>query len=287
MTDLVFNGYTQAELDRQYDQRSLVPDLAPYLKVWADGTARARTTLDVVQGVSYDPHPAARLDLYGRGDGTAPVVLYYHGGAWRGLNLDHSGFAAPAIVAAGALFLAVDFALVPAEPLGEQVRQARAAAAWAWRHAADYGGDPMRLFVIGHSSGGHLVGTLVSGGWHDDFDVPEDIVTGALACSGSYDLEPVRLSARNDYLKLTAAEARRLSPIAHIQRDTAPPLALFWGAGELDEFRRQGRAFAEAWRAAGHWVAAEEVAGHNHFDMSNAFGDPASPVIRAVLDMIR
>ena len=286
MTDIVYRNYSQTELDRQYDQRSLVPDLAPYQKVWREGTDRARATLPVVRDISYDPHPAARLDLYGQGDGSAPVVLYYHGGAWRTLDLDHSGFAAPPIVAAGALFIAVDFALLPTEPLAEQVRQARAAVAWARRHAADHGGDPEKLYVAGHSSGGHLVGTLIAGGWHAEVGLPEDAIRGALASSGPYDLEPVRLSARNDFLKLTEAEAKRLSAIDNIPTGYGPPLAVFWGDGEHDEFRRQGRAFADAWRAAGHPVTAAEVPNQNHFDMSTAFADPNLPVLPAILEMI-
>lgn len=286
MNDFVYLNYTQVELDRQYDQRTLVPDLGPYLKVWKEGTDKARQTLPVVRNVSYDPHPAARLDLYGRGDGSAPVVLYFHGGAWRSLDLDHSGFAAPMVVGAGALFAAVDFALVPSEPLPEQVRQARAAVAWAYRHAADHGGDPEKIYLMGHSSGAHLVGNLVAGGWQGDFGLPVDAIKRALAVSGPYDLEPVILSARNDFLKLTEQAARRISAIEHVPAANAPALTVLWGEGELDEFRRQGAAFAAAWRAAGHPAIAEEVPGRNHFDLSNDFADPDSRVGRAVLELV-
>lgn len=280
----VFLQYDQAALDSQYDQATLVPDLGPYKKHWAEAGEAARMRLGPLVDVPYGPSPVETLDIYRPPEATAaPVHIYFHGGAWRGLDKADGAFVAPAVVGAGAVFVSAGFGLIPAVRLAEQVRQARAAVAWAYRSIAGYGGDPERITVSGHSSGGHLVGCLVAAGWHEAFGVPEDVVKAAVSASGLFDLEPVRLSARNAYLDLDAEDVDLLSPIRHIPRGGAPHLAVTWADGDLAEFRRQSRAFAEAWTAAGHPVDAEELPGRNHFDVSDAFGDPAGPIVRRIL----
>ncbi len=282
----VYRGYIKDELDAQYDQRSLVPDPTPYREAWTAGTLAARRDLECRLDVAYGRSEIERLDLYfpPNADG-APIMLYFHGGAWRLLSKEHSGFPAPHLVAAGACFVAPDFISAADASLDEMVRQTRSAVAWARENADGFGGDRERIFVSGHSSGAHLAAMALADGWRADFGLPEDTVKGAVIASGSYDLEPVRLSARNDYLHLDEAAAYRNGPIHHIPKE-APGIFVAWGDGDLDEFRRQSAAFAEAWRAAGHGCETLELAAHNHFDVSSAFGDADSPIVGAALRLM-
>jgi len=91
--------------------------------------------------------------------------------------------------------------------LDQMVDQVRAAVAWLYRHADQIGGDRNRIFVSGHSSGAHLAAAVATTDWKARFGLPQDVVKGALCCSGIYDLEPVRLSARNT----TSSSTRRWS----------------------------------------------------------------------------
>ena len=283
----VYRGYSQAELDAQYDQATLVPDTSGYLADWAAGSAHARATLESRLSVPYSDGPAETLDIFPAENGAdgAPVMLFIHGGAWKALSKDSFGYPAPRFSAAGGAWVAIDFSLLPDVSLNEQVDQNRAALAWLWRNARSFGGDPDRLYVCGHSSGAHVGGTLVQSGWRNRAGLPEDVIKGAVLVSGMYDLEPVRLSARNSYVHLDEVAARRLSPIHNIP-DRMPKLALFWGSGELDEFRRQSRAFAEALWARGHRAEAAEVGGANHFDMAAGFADSRSPILHSCLGMM-
>lgn len=282
----IFRHYDQAQLDAQYDQATLVPDLGPYLDYWRKGSAAARADLACVLDIVYGRSRFETLDLFKPERANAPVHLNFHGGAWKLLDKDDAAYPAPAIVGAGAIYVAVGFGLVPAVSLAEQVRQARSAVAWTWRNIVRYGGDPARITVSGHSSGAHLVGCLIGEGWHDSFGVPHDVVKGAVAASGLYELEPVKLSSRDEYLHLDPPDVGRLSPIRHIPQGPAPELSMFWGEGDLDEFRRQSADFAAAWRAAGHPLRTLEMSGHNHFDVANAFGDPDGPICRAILEQV-
>ena len=283
----VYRDYSQAELDAQYDQGTLVPDTSGYLADWATESARARDTLECRLSVPYSDGPAETLDIFPAENGadSVPVMLFIHGGAWRALSKDSFGYPAPLFAAAGGAWVAIDFSLLPDVSLDQQVDQNRAALAWLWRNARSFGGDPDRLYVCGHSSGAHVGGTLVQDGWRGGGGLPEDVIKGAVLVSGMYDLEPVRLSARNNYVHLDEDAARRLSPIHNIP-DRMPALALYWGSGELDEFRRQPRAFAEALWARGHRAEAAEIGGANHFDMAAGFADSRSPILHSCLGMM-
>lgn len=280
--DLVYLGYTQAELDIQYDQGSLVPDLAPYQAYWAETSEAARRTYDCTLDIAYGESEREKLDLFRPADPKGPVVVMVHGGAWRRLSKTQAAFSAPAILEAGAGFVALGFDLINEVPLAEMVRQVRAGVGWVHRNAAQYGLDPARLYLHGFSSGAHLAANVLSDGWREDAGLPADLVKGAVLCSGPYDLEPVILSARSEFLKLDAAGAADLTPNLHVPAN-GPPIVVAWGDGELAEFRRQGAAFAEAWRAAGNPVETIELAGANHFDACLTLAVRDGPLVPAAL----
>ncbi len=108
--------------------------------------------------------------------------------------------------------------------------------------------------------------------WSSDFDLPRELVKSVICASGIYDLYPVRLSARNDYVKLDAQTEQVLSPIRHLQHLSAK---VFVCCGELesDEFRRQSREFA---LALGTSLAAPhaELNGLNHYEVVETLADP-------------
>ena len=208
-----------------------------------------------------------------------------HGGAWTRSDKANESFMAEAFVAAGAAFVAVNFGLCPRVTLDEMIRQARAAVAWSHANAARFNADPARLYIAGHSSGGHVGGMMVVTDWQATHGLPRDLVKGALLCSGMYDLAPVRLSARNDYLRLDEAAEDRNSAIRRIPDDGCP-LVIGYGGGEQTEFRRQSQAFAAAWREAGLEVREFDMPGVNHFELRRHFNDPGGPILKAALEMM-
>jgi hypothetical protein len=125
------------------------------------------------------------------GPGLKPAFVFIHGGYWRMLSKDESVYPAPALNARGITLVAPDYSLAPATSLEEIVRQVRTAIAWLHRHGAEHGIDPERLFVGGHSAGGHLTGAIVADGWRAAYGLPEDVVKGAMPVSGIFDLEPI------------------------------------------------------------------------------------------------
>ena len=258
-----------------------MPDVLPYIQKWAAGTTAAKATLEVTENIAYGSHKDETLDFYPAGVSLAPVLIFIHGGAWRALGKDQSGYMAPQFVAAGVSVAVLNFGAAPAASLDDLVAQVRRAVGFIRTNAATYGGDPARLFLAGHSSGAHLAAMAMT-----DNAAPLDVIKGAVFVSGAYDLEPVRLSARNEYLKLDEASARRNSPLHHV-RTGSPPALFAWGGRELDEFQRASPVFAEVWEARGAPVERLFMDDNNHFDMADSFAEPAGPLARAMLRMMK
>ena len=281
----VYKGLDQETLDREYNARATVDDADAYIQEYAERSAAAREALPCLQDVPYGPHEDMVVDLFPAGRGT-PVFVYIHGGYWRALSQKHSAFMAPAFVERGISVVAVNYSLAPEASLDTIVRQCRDCLGWVWKHGAKaLDVDPDRIFVGGSSAGGHLTGMMVAGGWHEQLDVPEDLVKGAISFSGLHDLEPIRLSNINEWARLDEASAARNSPVHHLP-ERGCPLIVTVGELETSEFKRQAKLFADAWDGMGFPVSHFEVAGCNHFDIVFDLCDPVSRVARDLFTMI-
>jgi arylformamidase len=282
MSARVFREYSQAELDRQYDQRAWAANAVAIINGYSSDSEIVRSRLGEPEVHAYGESRAETLDLFRAPKPKAPVHVFVHGGAWRSLGKRDSAFPAENFVRAGAHFVALDFALLPYVTLEQIVWQVKSAVAWLYRNAATLDADAERIFISGHSSGAHLASAAISGDWRAEFDLPFDTVKGALFCSGIYDLEPVRHSARNAYVQLDAPQVEALSPIRHVGH-IACPVAVAYGERESDEFKRQARDFVAAIER--HRGSAELIEGGdlNHFEIINTIASPTGLLGRAAL----
>ena len=283
-TAKVWRDFDQAELDRQYNSRGTVPDHMVYVRDYAERTRAAKAGL-AWKELRYGDGPTDKLDLYVPGRPGAPVLVFLHGGDWRALTKEESGFAAPAYVAAGATFVALDFSLVPEATIPGMGAQVRRALAWLSRNVAAHGGDPARIFIAGHSSGANLVSQQLTADWAREFGAPADLVKGAVFMSGLGDLEPVRLSFRNQWHKLDEAMVAEASLLRR-RPGTACPMILSAGEHETADYNRQGREVAAWWAAQGNRAQFFELAGRNHFDAVLEWADPKSELFRASLALM-
>ena len=281
----VFLDYDQAALDRAYDQPSWAPNMQAVLARRAAAADAVRARLGAPQRFAYGATPVEQLDVFATARSNAPVMVFIHGGAWRGGDARSQAFAAEMFVKAGAHLVLPDFAVVMDVGLDGMVAQVRRAVAWVAANAARFGGDARRIFVGGHSSGGHLTGNVLITDWARDFQLPADLVKGGLCMSGMYDLAPVRLSARSSYVKFDDRIERELSPIRHLARVRCP-VVVAYGERDSPEFQRQSREWAEALRSVGRLHALVVGPGLNHFEMPELLADPSSPLGRATLTLL-
>jgi arylformamidase len=214
------------------------------------------------------------------------VLIFIHGGYWRSLAKSDFSFVAPAFTAAGVTVVVPDHALCPAVTVEHIALQMTQAVAWTVRHAAEFGGDPSRIAVAGHSAGGHLGAMLLSCRWKDvGADLPAQPLAGALSISGLYDLEPLRqVSWLQPDLKLTPASVKRLSP-AFFPRPKAGRLYATVGLDESDEFLRQNRLIRDVWGPTAVPVC-ETLPGRNHFTVLESLVDPAGRLHELALRLL-
>jgi arylformamidase len=284
---LVYRGLDQAALDFQYNIRAQVSDPQRYLDWYVTASEAARSRIAHVSDIAYGPLPDERLDVFSpagaaKGD-LRPVVMFVHGGAWQHLNLACSSFPAETFTARGVLYVPVGFCRMPAAgTLDEMIAQVRAAIAWVWQHIEDYGGDRGRLSLLGHSSGAHLAAMGLVTDWPRLFGLPANLIRRAALVSGIYDLEPVRLSYRNEFLRLDRAAEIRNSPCRNLPASGAPVLVAH-GELEAPEFKRQARSFAEVWQRRYGNSREMEVRSVNHYEIIETLVDPESPLARATL----
>lgn len=275
----------QKELDDAYDQAVYAPNSAQIAKRRSVNSAAARARLNP-RRVAYGPTPVEMLDIYTTTTPNAPVMVFIHGGAWRAGNAAENAECAELFVNAGAHLVVPDFINVieAGGSLFPMIEQVRRAVAWVYQNAASFGADRNRIYVGGRSSGSHLGGCVLITDWND-FGLPGDLVKGALLCSGMYDLKPVRLSKRGDYVKFTDEMEERLSSQRHLDRINCP-VVLAHGTYETPEFQRQTREFAAALAAAGKPVTLIVAEGYNHFELPETLANPYGLLGRAALKLL-
>ena len=232
----IYRDYTQEELDQQYNQATLVSNIPDYTNDLADLTAKAKASVACREDIAYGDHADELLDIYLPDNLTspAPIRIFIHGGAWKGNSKEHAGGAAASFVSHGAIYVAVEFSLAPEASLDRMVDQARRAVWFTYQHGAEYGGDPNKIYLAGHSSGAHMAAMAAVTDWPAAFSGPAELVKGLMASSGPYDVEPCRLSARNDDLFLDQAAAARNS-VPKFVRPKLPGASLAWRGRELTE----------------------------------------------------
>jgi arylformamidase len=285
MTTAVFRNYDQAALDWEYDNQRKVANAAEFLEICASGSRDAQERGNPLRSIPYGSSAAETVDVFpavGGNGGPAPVHIFFHGGYWRARSKDDFSCVAHAFAPAGAVTVVVDYALVPSVPFDELVRQCRAALAWTWKNAADFGGDRDRIYISGHSAGGHLTAMMMATDWPAfDTALPVDPIRGACGISGLYDLEPIRLCFLNQDLQLTPEVAARNSPVL-LEPKCRAPLLLTVGGLEGPEYLRQTTELAAAWGRHGVNVTVRIMPEIHHFSIVAQLNDPKSELSRLI-----
>jgi arylformamidase len=276
----VFLHYTQAELDRNYDQRGWVTNANEVIARYIAASKEVRATL-THRTESYGEHSDEQMDIFPAPRPSGAGLIFLHGGAWRNFTKDDFSFVAKEFVASGITTVIVNFSKLPVVRLPDVVAQVRRAIARFYQRASDFGMDPHRLYLCGHSSGAHLATTVLLADC-PTFNAPEDVIKGCACISGCYDLHPVLLSARANYLKLTPEEVDALSPQKHVERLPCS-LLVAYAEHDTDEFRRHSEDFAKSLRRAGRLSTLLRVPAINHFEIIELLSKSGTALLKAIL----
>jgi arylformamidase len=272
------------DYEKEYDNRGRVPEHPEIFARWQRETETYRAAARNAElGVPYGPSARQTLDLFPArdDDATTPLALFIHGGWWRSLDPSMFSQMAKGANGNGVSVAVAGYDLCPQVTIATIIEQMRAACLWLWRKRHK------RIFVYGHSAGGHLAACMLAQDWKAfASDAPADLVPAAYSVSGLFDLAPLTQVSQNQDLRLDDAQARRVSPLYW----NVPPrrrLDAVVGALESSEFLRQSKAIVEAWGEHGVEARYQEIAGTNHFTVVDALADADSAMTKRVVEMAR
>lgn len=227
------------------------------------------------------------LDLYGpEGESNAskPVMLYVHGGGWRRGDKAMVGSKPKAFVDRGYLFASANYRLEESVSPREQAEDVATAVKWLHEHVGEFGGDPGKIFLMGHSAGAHLVALV---GTDERLlkacGLDLAAVRGVVLLDGAgYDVPRQVAAARLPMLKELYKNAfgedaraqREASPVEHVVNGKAYPPFLLFHVGQRQDSQEQSELLATKLRAAGGQASVIHEPDKNHMTLNRELGLP-------------
>lgn len=276
-----YKGYSTDEMEYQYNPRESVPEYPDLAKRRAAQAKIVREMAKSWLNVSYGTSPREQLDIYAADPPGGAVLVYIHGGYWRsGSKEDNCNFA-PTFTKRGATVVLIEYDLCPQVTVTDIVRQSRASIAWVYKNIVRYGGDPSKIFISGHSAGGHLTSMALANDWTKQ-GMPQDCIKGAVATSGVFDLDMVMKISVQEQVRMTQEVAKLNSPFENPPKVKCP-LVVAVGGAEPKGWQQMSEDYFNYVNQQGMNVEYLIVPGANHYTMSEKLLDDTNPLTQAMI----
>lgn len=224
--------------------------------------------VEIARGLAYVETPVEaekqKLDVYHPKDAQRrPVLFFLHGGSWRSGDRSQYFMLGNRFAQEGYVVVIPSYRLSPKHAWPAHIEDAAAAFAWTTRHVGEYGGDPDRILVAGHSAGGHLAALLaLDESWPARYGANLKGVRGVAALSGVFDVQ-FGGETPPAVFKGAPEEMRKASPV-HFVRRGAPPFVVQYCQWDYATLPQQAEAFHQALLAAGAGSALRYIQGESH-----------------------
>lgn len=237
-----------------------------------------------------DAHPAKhRLDLFmPAGLVDIPVVFFVHGGSWSSGDKSAYSFVGRTFASQGFATVVTNYRLSPAVQHPAHIEDVARAFAWVYKNIARYGGNPEKIFIAGHSAGGHLVALLaLDEKYLQVHALSPRTLKGAIPLSGVYDVTVIPPGTNYDAVFGTDPQVRLdASPITHVSSNE-PPFLVVYAQFEYPTLDAQAWQFSERLILNGNEVQLLEIPGRDHIGLAASIGTPADLTTEAILAFIR
>ena len=268
-------------------------------------SAAAANAQPVARDIPYGTtHERQVLDVYApAGAKNLPVVFWIHGGGWQSGEKTMVALKPKAFTDAGFVFVSISHRLLPAVQMDAITRDVASALGWVHKNIAKYGGDPIRLLVMGHSSGGQLAALMCTDDRYakaegfsltiikgcvpvdaDTFDIPA-IIEVAETRARAHQL-PLPTYGHRQKFGNDPAKHRDFSAVTHVAPNKGiPPFLILHIAGHPDT-GAQARRMGNVLEAAG--IPVKVVAGREttHASINDNIGAPNDPVTKELFAFV-
>ncbi len=219
-----------------------------------------------------------------------PVLVFLYGGGWYSGARDDYGFAGRAFAKQGFIVVIPDYRIVPEGHWPDFLQDSAAAVAWTDAHIANYGGDPDRIALAGHSAGAYnAVMLALDPQWMKGAGSDTSVIRGVAALAGPYDFVPFEKGGRADVAMGDIRPVERTQPIEYVRAD-APPLWLGHGTADTVVRVRNSQRLAAAMHKVGGSATLRTYDGLSHNDVIMALTGPLSykgPILPEMTDFLR
>ena len=238
-------------------------------------------------GIAYGPLPRQKLDLYmpDAAGKKFPVVVFFYGGGWESGERRNYRFVGAELASRGVLAIVADYRLYPEVVFPAFIEDAALAVKWTQDHAAQSGGDPKRLFLMGHSAGAHIASMLaLNKQYLRGAGADPHAIAGLIGLSGPYDFLPLK---SNTLKKIFGDPApRSTQPIDFVTAD-APPTLLINGSADTTVNPGNSTRLTVALEAAGRPVDHRVYPDIGHGRVVAAFSAPLARGVPLTEDVMR
>ena len=270
-----------------YRIRDFVPDFDTIAAEFTERSRQLSARSKLIADIRYGARDREVLDviLPDNVKAGAPLHVFVHGGYWRSGEKENYRLVAAPVLEAGGIAAIVEYDLMPGQRLHVLVNQVRRSVLWLQKHAIDFGADPHKMTVSGHSAGAHLASFLaaIAPGETERPDLP--VLQEMLLVSGIYDLSEIPDSFLRDEARMTPAEAAAWSPLTANQLPS-PRRIIAFGAEETSPFREQALALSKKLSIDDRAVKLMSAPCLNHMsvvlDLANPFGRLGGLVVEMI-----
>lgn len=282
---LIYKDWTYAQLNDQINQNPYLPkNLKNFEDEFIAKSNEVRAQFPP-KTYSYGSAPHEKMDVFAPANAKdLPIMIWIHGGAWTSGTKEIYSAPAPTFINANAIYVTIGFENIPPNNMPGIIEQCRKAIAWIHKNAKRIGADPDKLYVSGHSSGGHMANMMACTDWQKH-SLPKNLLKGVVIMSGWTDLYPISLSDRQKYLKLNTEQIQEYSPIKWLNNVNCP-MIISWGSLESPYMQMQSAAWAKQLQSTGRLAGAYRIANHDHYQMPGLFNSPNNELTKATLALM-
>ncbi len=253
----------------------------------AFGIVNIQVDRAAIESVTFDPAHGLALDVHRptQAHGNTSVVVFFHGGSWQSGTRQDYRFVAQSLAKQGVLVIVPDYRKSPQVAFPEFIEDAARAVAWTRLHAAEYGGDPSRIVLVGHSAGAHIAAMLgTDGRFLRAVGMQPRDLAGIVGLAGPYDFLPLTDPALQTAFG-PESQWRASQPVNFVDGDE-PPFLLLQGTSDTTVRPFNAEHLAVKLRALHEPVEVRMIDGAGHLGLLLGLLRDASPVRRDVLGYI-